>query len=37
MRDASGYGTSLSVVIPVLNEECYVGSLFSDVAGQTRS
>jgi glycosyltransferase involved in cell wall biosynthesis len=29
-------GTSLSVVIPVLNEERYIGSLLSDVAGQTR-
>jgi glycosyltransferase involved in cell wall biosynthesis len=26
----------LSVVIPALNEECHIGSLLSDVAGQTR-
>ena len=29
-------GASLSVVIPVLNEERHIGSLLSDVAGQTR-
>ncbi len=29
-------GASLSVIIPALNEERHVGSLLSDVAGQTR-
>jgi len=29
-------GTSLSVVIPALNEERHIGSLLSDIAGQTR-
>jgi glycosyltransferase involved in cell wall biosynthesis len=34
--DASGDRPSLSVVIPALNEERHVGSLLSDIAGQTR-